>query len=119
MYADSLIVFNIFETLHTSTPFSVWFNVLQCPPLVYAREVHQMNLHVMNLVKRKLLYLIQFNDHLKKHTNVFQIVKLNPLSMGLNYHGLIFYNGGWQQNLITDIEILVIFIRLMLFAKSL
>jgi hypothetical protein len=28
----------------------------------------------------------------------FHVVKLNPLSMGLNYHGVIFYSGGWQQN---------------------
>jgi hypothetical protein len=82
---------------------------------MYAGEIYQMYLHVMNLVKRKLLYLIQLNNHLKKHTNVFQIVKLNPLSMGLNYHGVIFYSGGWQQNLIADIEILVIFIRLCTF----
>jgi hypothetical protein len=82
MYADSLIVFNIFETLYTSSPFSAWFDVLQCPPLVYAREIHQMYLHVMNLVKRKPLYLIQFNDHLKKYANVFSNSKTKPTFNG-------------------------------------
>jgi hypothetical protein len=38
--------------------------------------------------------------------------------MGLNCPGIIFYSGGWQQILITDIEILVIFIRVMLIAKN-
>ncbi len=122
MCAKSQLVFKIFEQ-HSSYFNSLLCDglifFLQCPPLVYTGEIHQMYLHIMNLGKRKLLYLIQFNDHLKKHTNVFQIIKLNPPYIGKNYHGVIFYSGGWQQNLITVIEILVIFIRLMLIAKSL
>ncbi len=86
---------------------------------MYAGEIYQMYLHVMNLVKRKLLRLIQFNDqnNLKNMQKKCQILKLSPLSMGLNYHGVIFYSGGWQQNLITGIELLIIFIRLLLISK--
>ncbi len=41
---------------------------------------------------------------MKKYANVFSNSKTEPTFPGLNYHGVIFYRGGWQQNLITDIE---------------
>ncbi len=39
--------------------------------------------------------------------------------MGVHYHGVIFNSGGWQQNLKIEIEILIIFIRLMFISKGL